>query len=445
MNIATFIISFVLLIASFLGRNKKIKIISPVILFFALWTFITFLSMLHLYGIDKPSNEAYSLIILMLVFFFLGSITRLKIKIFKNKNVYIEKNEGKISKIGKIIFYTLSILLIVLYIIDCIIVLQGYLEGVPMWKIRRWGMETVGSTNNPLVARRTFVEEIIRNIILIPFSTIIPPIAAYTFFNSNSKKEKYSFLIISILVLLLSSIAGGGGRLGYIYYFGCFLLAFFCIYKSDKIPEHIKRKYKKIVFTIFVIGFLLVVGFTIFRTGKGNFIKQVYTYFALPPTLLSVWLPQIKEVEHTYGLLTFFGVHSYFFRVLETIGLNSLVPNIYNETYTHILNAEIFKDVGYGVGNAFVSPIYYFMIDGGYIFVCLASYLFGVIVAKYYNKLANSTINIKDFVIYALITYGVFLTFMRIQTCIPAYIISFIFANLMLKNSIKNKDNIKSM
>ena len=185
MNIATFIISFVLLIASFLGRNKNIKIISPVILFFALWTFITFLSMLQLYGIYKPSDEAYFLIILMLVFFFLGSITKLKIRIFKNKKVNIEKNGETISKIGKIIFYVLSILLIVFYVIDCIIVLQGYLDGVPMSKIRRWGMEPAGSTSNPLVARRTFAEEIFRSIILTPFATLIPPITAYMFFNNN--------------------------------------------------------------------------------------------------------------------------------------------------------------------------------------------------------------------------------------------------------------------
>ena len=232
-------------------------------------------------------------------------------------------------------------------------------------------------------------------------------------------------------MLLLSSIAGGGGRLGYIYYFGCFLLAFFNIYKSDKISEQTKRKYKKIVLTILGIGFLLVVALTIFRTGKGNFIKQVYTYFALPPTLLSIWLPQIKEVEHTYGLLSFFGVHSYFFRTLETIGLSNLVPNIYNDVYTHILNAENFKNVGYGVGNAFVSPIYYFMIDGGYVFVCIASYFFGLLVSNLYRKL-NENINMKKFVIYCLITYGVFLTFIRIQTAIPAYIISFIITYLIL-------------
>lgn len=456
MSIVSFAISCILLILSFLTKKKKQnKSISPIILFFTLWTFILFLSMFHLYGIYKPSNEAYFLIILMLVFFFLGSITNLnvlkqKIKAFINKNDEIVEDEKEliieekkdndviIGKVGKTIFYILSILLIIFYVIDCVIVIQGYLEGTPMWKIRRWGMEPAGSGDNPLVARRTFIEEAFRSIILAPFSTLIPPIAAYIFFNSKSKKEKYIFVLISILVLLLSSVAGGGGRLGFIYYFGCFLLAFFIIYKNNKISEENKKKYKKIIFAIFIIGFLLVIFFTIFRTGKGNFIKQVYTYFALPPTLLSIWIPEIENVEHTYGLLTFFGVHSYFFRVFETVGLNSLVPTIYNDVYNHILNAEIFKNVGYGVGNAFVSPIYYFFIDGGYLFVCIASYFFGLLVSSFYKKFEED-INIKKFVMYALIMYGVFLTFIRIQTAIPSYIISFILIYLIFDNNLKTK------
>ena len=449
MSIVAFIISFVLLIITFINiRKKGNKSFNPMILFFGLWSFILFLSMLQLYNIQKPSNEAYFLIILMLVFFFLGSITNLekvKLKIlgvFKKTNKTnveeIEVSNGNgvnITKVGKWIFYCLSILLIIFTLIDCVIVVKGLIDGIPMWQIRRWGMEVAGSTNNPLMARRTFLEESFRSIILTPFATLIPPIAAYMLFNSDSKKEKVKFLMISIIVLLLSSIAGGGGRLGFIYYFGCFLLAFLIAIKKNKISDEFKKKYRRIVFAIFVIGVTIVAVYTVFRTS--NFFKQIYTYFALPPTLLSIWLPEIKEVEHTYGLVSFFGLHSYFFRVLDTIGLDFLVPNIYNISYNHILNAEIFKNTGYGVGNAFVTPIYYFMIDGGYIFVCIASYLFGFIVSALYNKFEKN-INMKSYIIYALIMYGIFLTFIRIQTCIPSYIISFILVYFIFNTKANN-------
>ena len=118
--------------------------------------------------------------------------------------------------------------------------------------------------------------------------------------------------------------------------------------------------------------------------------------------------------------------------------MDSLVPQIYNDTYLYITNAEIFKEVGYGVGNAFVTPIYYFYIDGGYFFVCLASMFFGYIVSEIFERFERN-INIKSFAIYSLVTYGVFVTFMRIQTAIPAYIIAFIFIEILFKkNKIKS-------
>ena len=40
--------------------------------------------------------------------------------------------------------------------------------------------------------------------------------------------------------------------------------------------------------------------------------------------------------------------------------------------------------LGFGVGNAFVTPIYYFMIDGGIPFVCFASLAFGFVTKKIY-------------------------------------------------------------
>src|SRR5699024_3458204 len=122
------------------------------------------------------------------------------------------------------------------------------------------------------------------------------------------------------------------------------------------------------------------------------------------------------------------------FRGLDTVGLDFLVPQIYNEAYSNILNAEIFKDVGYGIGNAFVTPIYYFFIDGGYPFVCIASFVFGCIITGFYEKFEEN-INIKSFAFYGLIMYGVFVSFMRIQTAIPAYIISFILVLILMKET----------
>ena len=65
----------------------------------------------------------------------------------------------------------------------------------------------------------------------------------------------------------------------------------------------------------------------------------------MSPTLLSEWLPIIKDYNHTYGLLSFFGMHSYVFRFFEKVGFVSLVPNLYNDSFKYLLLAENFKNI----------------------------------------------------------------------------------------------------
>lgn len=433
MGIISVIISSLLLIFS-VSKLKK-NILSPIVLFLGLWFFILFLSNLNLYSIIKPSWQAYFLIILMLLFFFLGYFINekynimiiIKNKIKKKEN--IKKNEY-IPKYFYNLCYVLFGFSILLLLIDCAIVIKYILGGTPMYIIRNWSLEPVGSIN-PILVRRSFVEDVFRTIVLTPFSNIITPIVAYIFFNEKQNKNRIPLFVLSIINIFLSSIAGGGGRLGFIYYFGCFALSFLVFLHSQSEKKKMIVKYGKKILFCFISGLVVVILYTILRAGKGSLLKQIYTYFAMPPTLLSLWLPKIQSSHYFYGLITFFGLHSYFFRIFDTIGLSLLVPEIYTEAYQQIVNAEIFIDAGFGVANAFVSPIYYFYLDGGYLFVCIASFFFGVIVSYIYTSFLK-TINLKSFVIYILMMYGVFLTFIRIQTAIPSYILSFIMIYVLL-------------
>lgn len=432
MGIVTLIISLLILI--YFVLKQKGKIVSPFLLFYALWSFIILLSNFHLYNMNSPSSESYYLILTMEVFFFVGYLVVYLFSKNKTSKVTLNVNYKPVYKL----IYCLAILSIILNLIDCFIVFKQYSSGIPMWQIRNWSLEPYGSVN-PILSRRTFIEELLRTLILTPFNLLIYPMAAYTLFNSKDQKHKIVLLILSFVILFTSSLAGAGGRLAYIYYFGCFLLSFVLFYRQNRKKEtfkHILKKYKKWLLLFGACGIFVVFILTFIRTGPGNFLKQIYTYFALAPTLLTEWLPEIKSIPHTYGLLTFFGIHSYFFRFLEKIGLTQFIPEIYNNSYQSILNAEIFRDVGYGSANAFVSPVYYFMIDGGYVFVCIASLLFGIIVQCFYER-CNKSINLRLFLFYALVMYGVFVSFMRIQTAIPNYIISFVLCFLLFKKEEK--------
>lgn len=405
--------------------SKRDRLINPSTLFFSLWSFILLLSNVDLLGIYKPSDDAYFLILLMLLFFFAGSL-RMHIS---SKTTAIKKTYALNFKM----YFFLVGILLSFTMIDCIIAIKGLLDGIPAWQIRGWRMAPFGLSDNPMLARRSLVEEIFRASILTPFEAIIPPVTAYYFFYPGKNRTRRKILLLSSLcVLVLSSVAGGGGRLGYIYYFGCFLLAFFTL------PSYRKKHYKKYLLIVLIFALIIIFLFTSIRAGSEGYAAfitlfcQFYKYFAIPPTLLSLWLPNLYETEHSYGMLVSFGIHSYFFRALKILNLNSFVPEVYDITFTNILNAEKFLDVGYGVANAFVTPIYYFYIDGGVSGVCFFSFILSKIAAVYYKKF-RSDINIKSFVIYALIFYGVFLTFIRLQVCMPSYMISFFIAMVIFK------------
>lgn len=405
---------------------KKNRPLHPTTLFFGMWTFILGLSLLGKYNIIQPSSYAYFLISLMLIFCFLGSsfnvLTRIKIK--RKKLRWGSRN----GELNIHLYYFFVIVAILFLVYDVYVMLKYLFMGVPLWQIRNWLLEEFGS-NNPIMVNRTFLEEVIRNVILYPVGMIMPPITAYVFFSPERKPYRKNIMVLSIIYMILYSVSGGGGRLRYIYFLGCFLISYLT-FSSKKFQAVKRKKYGKRIMIISVFAIVAVAVTTRFRIGSGYIFQQIYTYFALPPTLLSIWLPDIENVKHTCGLLTTFGIHSYFFRVLSMVGLDALVPSLYENAYQALLNAQEFRNTGYGIGNAFVSPVYYFYVDGGVPFVCGASLFFGIIINKVYSFFTKN-INIRSFSIYALMMYGVFMTFQTIITALPSYIISFVVVYFM--------------
>ena len=422
-----FIGSLILFIIS-LFLPRKNKLINPLSFFCGLWMFILFLSSLKMYNIITPSSKAYFLILAMISFFSIGYIFQKRFPIRKNKvkkTIDFESNERVLN-----LYYMICYLAIFFTIIDCLIIVMGISAKYPLYEIRRWGMVPFGEGGNPLVDRRPLIEEVFRVVCLDPFGLLVPAVTSYAFFKFKDRKTARKIIIISGIYLFLSNIASGFGRLGILYFILCFVFGFF-LYKNTLT---ISKKMKRILLICLVIGISSMALFTVMRSGS-NVFKQVYTYFAMPPTLLSTWMDTIEKVPHTYGFLSFYGIFGYFFRGLNMIGMSGLVPSVYDMSYNHILGAENFIFVGFGNANAFVTPIYYFYIDGGIPFVIIASLFFGFIVSRAFDKIENN-INMKNYVLYCVIMFGLFVSFMRIQTCIPGYIISIILVYLLFNERI---------
>lgn len=410
------------------------KLVNPIILFLALWGFIIFLSCLNLYDIDKPSNETWILMLSMIVCFFMGNIIQKSGKVLVMRNgIFVHRHEMK-----KRLFIILTIIIFLAVFYNCFEIVKYLKNGIPLWQIRNWTLEAYGSDSQN---DRSFIEQIIKVMVIDPFAALFFPFVAYYFLNPKKNKYRKSLLVLSLCYLVLSSLSSGGGRLAIVCYVFYFFLAYISFAKKSIVKRINIKKYKKIIIFFAVIGVFAVGILSTLRNGVGTFVREIYIYFALPPTLLDKWLPELQTGPHTYGMLTFFGIHSYFFRFFEAVGLNDLVPNLYNVSYKWILNAESWKNVGSGVNNAFVTPIFYFYKDGGIVFVCVFSFLLGCITQMLYKKFTQR-LNIGSFILYLLVMYGVLVSFMRVQTCIPSYWISFIMTYFLFDYRYDRDDRI---
>ena len=64
--------------------------------------------------------------------------------------------------------------------------------------------------------------------------------------------------------------------------------------------------------------------------------------------------------------------------------------------------------------------------------MCIVSAGFGGVIAALYHRLARE-MNIRNFTLYIIMMYGVFVSFMRVSTVIPGYWIEIIAALLLYK------------
>lgn len=435
MGIAVTIFAIILLLVSFFLIKEKYRATNPLFFFLALWCLILFLSIFNLFGLDPATDISYILLLTMIASFTVGYCVHAyfkksdkqtkKAKTEKASTSSVELPSLRDSWVLKILL-AIIVISIVLNLIDYFIGLHYIVQGFKPWQIRNWTLAPYGSSN-PILDRRSFVEELFRAFIASPLALILPAIAAFYYFTPSEKKTRYSLLVLSLVSLVSSSLAGGGGRIEFIYYIGCFALAYFTIKKRKVLRKDLNTK------RILLIGaacVLSVVGLTVFRTSLSSIFKQIYVYFALPPSLLSKWLPGINAAGFTFGLTTLFGVHSPVFRAIKTVGLSALVPTVYALSESNVFNAEVYMGMSEGAYNAFVTPVYYFMHDGGIIAVVLFSAIFGFLCSYVYQKYQNN-FSLRTFILYILMFYGVFVSFSRIQTVSPAYILAIVFAFLV--------------
>lgn len=404
-------------------KSAKGGLANPFVLYFSLWSVVLCFSVISLFGMYVPSDKTYILITLMNAFFFLGGTVKLP------KKIGIKAKSGEVALNVRLVYLLLVISFVVKFV-DFISALQKLQSGMELWEIRQDAFAVYDASNG------SFFAEVIKNVLISPFNSIVIPLSVYLLFRETNRSATKILVAYLVASTLMGAVSDGGGRLNYIYIAGCAIYSFWFLDKK-KIGAIYSRYKHKINIALILMGTFIIV-LTIIRVGIDNLFEQIYTYFGMTPTLLDVNLKVAEGYGYTFGLLTLFGFHSYFFRFLNVVGLPGFVPLAYDRAYQYLLSANVFRNVGFGSANSFVSPIYYFYLDGGYAAVILFSFCFGVLVSNA-TKMIRGNLNAQTFCYYSIMMYGVFLSFIRIQTTIPSFCISLFMVPLLFKK-IKSRN-----
>lgn len=420
-----FFIIFICIIFAYIFWRIEKKVLNPVTVFCSIWTVITFLSSLELYGVYKTSDDSYFIIFIGIVSYIVGAFLSIYgIKWKKKKLISTEKNSINYS-----ILYFLGVLALIFLLFQFSETLSLLSQGYDMAHIRYL------YTGNDLNSLRTSVFRVVMNDSLCtPMVYLISAVVVVHIFRGNRDK-KLIFLALLLVFLSVFNTAGRAILLWVIIY----LFYGMSVYGKT---FHLSPGMKKImVFSIFAVG-ILFFGVTQSRLGKEyNILQQGYLYFATPIKFFDV---QVERINSLYGDVVGLGSASLYgfiyiiISLLRIFGIISANPEfLENIRYLSFSMLEDTVNIGNNVRmNAYATIFFQPYIDGRILGVVIELLLFGFIVGYAYRK-AYLYKSDRWVVIYLLLSQKVVFSMVRFYFTQPSQAICLIFAFLITMRKIK--------
>lgn len=388
--------------------------ITPLIIFSGLWTIILLLSAFRLYGLDEPSTQSYTVISIGMLGFGIGSL------ICGNKIIKLHGGNSVYQTRERLI-WVLVAATIILYFVDFTKIATYLINGQTLAYIRAISQDGTSI----LYSDRSNLEVAIRSFIIQPFALAFQVIVAKEFWNGKRK-----WLVVDIVIITLRVLSEGSRSL--FVYLGLNLIIIF--FMDNKMSYYIeaykvnknrrKRTLKIIIFAVLILS----IATTLSRSGE-RMLRSTYYYFSMEPTMLSMWLKNIKE--YGYGLASINGlVFPLLFVLKNALGFSNYPSYWYNNIFLLIDDTDktwkIISSFDSTRANAYVSIFWFAYLDGGYIGVFVILFILGMIYGFFHNYTKKHRNN-KNVCIYAYLLQGLLFSFVRLQFADVSYMLGFLF------------------
>jgi oligosaccharide repeat unit polymerase len=406
------------------GYHKEKNIYNPLTFVFFIFALSIGLASLNLFSIFSTSQFTYFIIFTGLISFFIGYCFFYIINPSAKYNNITDKTNRYIFNIRYKLVYIFCVIAIGCLAYNALQTIKLLMQGYSLYIIRSDPYDLI---DVPVIY------SLFNAYIINPFIFALIPLGVVDYISGKR------VLILPTIIIILLSMISSGGRFIVLYFLIFCIVSVLILKKQLNISKKIKRR----IFIITLIGIIAIAVITNMRGVSSTLFEHLYNYIAGPIPHLDYRLNILQEQQvYTYGFTFLRGFLDPLFFILKSIGIVQGYPMIYFDS----MNLSYVDDsVLIGIDtyfNAFVTPFFYFYLDGGILGIIICSSIYGFIFSLSYHYVKKAP-NILNIAIYLLFIQGAITSMVRWQFIFPAYALAFIFLLFFLKKDIK-KDILPS-
>ena len=412
----------IFLVFALLGKGLYHCIVNPITVFCGLWGAILLLYSLPSYDMYKATDEVMTLIISGTGMFFLGAITAALL--------FFRANHSSITN-PSILSDSLEIRYIVLLVLNIIVFvfLVGFSSSVIGMLLSGRNFSYVHKMYNVVdedgtLGASSINRSIVSWIVWPVLHASLSSLAVYSQCDVSNKNPLKKWCTVAILsnLSLFTLISGKRTFLFDI------ILYFIAVYYLRGKKLNLSRKAK---FGIIIVACAVIWFFNYITVGRGtsSITRLFYVYLVGCIPHLSY-----KFQQTPIDIVGFTSIYGFFqapITLINAVIHSQWLSSIRDSMSQLTAFTQVRVPIGPGMTyNAFLTPFYYFYLDGGWVGNLVLSFLFGFATTQVFHNYLKKK-DLYSVVIYLLVFFSLCMSMVRIQYFQMRFVLSFFYAYLI--------------
>ncbi len=408
-----------------LGNLIYRNIVNPITVFCGTWSLIILAYSFRAFDLYEASMESLLLIGVGVIMFFIGAIVATVMK-YKHKSIRINPSIIEDTPTPNYIFLLILNAISFIFLIGFgITTIRMLLSGHNFYYIHSLYYEDAGTVGASKTYQNIFSWYVwpLMDASIATFAVVI---------QADKKKNKYkniSLIIVIANLFLFTVITAKRSHLGYIV---AYIIATY-------IMQGRRAKLKKRTKLAIIAGVLVIIwAFDAISTSRGSesLIRTLYIYFTGCIPHLSIKLSDFSFQPK--GIASIYGFYQAPLLILNSLFHFPFISKIFSSMSELVAVTQRRVLIAPGISfNAFLTPFYYFYLDGGMIGNILLSFIFGFVSTLVYINHLNRR-NYNSMINYLLVFFTLYMSMVRIQFFQMRFSLSFLYVYLLFKgNKVK--------